>query len=716
MRTLCVLSLLMLPILAAAAPPADFPHFTVPGHQKAMDSLRDLYWLHYPGSGPKATLWDEWLASPALWPAVETGGQNAAFRDQWARALSDRIIAPDGYVATHQHASIAHPLGWPFPFWNQGKGGMGWHFSFQNTVGPPWRKDTLDKLVGWTLSGAEDAGVDEAGWNLRLTAPRASLTTAPAVIDTFQAPFIQLRWRAHGLGNARPWIAWTTKVEPDFSPTRRVYFPPVDTDTMHYEAIPMSAHPLWNGEISELRIGFDNAAPGATVTIQALFTQYDTRQNVNNASFVDGCAAYFRWTGDINFLRDNINRMREAIRYDMTEMHALQANVIVTNWVGHDGRPGFTVNKDGSKTFHTGHGVGNNYWDLLPFGGKDAYATIHYYAAVQNMAEVERLIRLHPEWNIPGGPLALDPVMLERHASAVKREGNKIFWNAKTGRFVACIDADGNAHDYGYTFVNNEAIAYGFATPDHARSIEDWLNGNRTVAEDTSRGADIYRFQFGPRATTKRNVEWYGWYWSGPETIPWGGQVQDGGAVLGFTYHDLMARLQARGPDNAWSRLREIVAWFDDVQKAGGYRAYYKYTPGVTLQGGGTAGGLGLDHEFFESVLASQVMLDGFLGFHPTGDGFELNPRLPTDWPSLKVDHIAWHGLTLAIAASPGAITIEKRGDTDIPAWVTLPEGSWGVSLDGGPDAKMVRREDGAAPVEWRDAKVVRFRKLHPRG
>ena len=34
-----------------------------------------------------------------------------------------------------------------------------------------------------------------------------------------------------------------------------------------------------------------------------------------------------------------------------------------------------------------------------------------------------------------------------------------------------------------------------------------------------------------------------------------------------------------------------------------------------TLQGGGTAGGLGLDAEFFESVLVPQVMLEGFLGF-----------------------------------------------------------------------------------------------------
>jgi len=55
------------------------------------------------------------------------------------------------------------------------------------------------------------------------------------------------------------------------------------------------------------------------------------------------------------------------------------------------------------------------------------------------------------------------------------------------------------------------------------------------------------------------------WAWSRPESIPWGGQVQDGGAVLGFSYYDIMARLDVNGPDDAWRRLQEILAWFRDV-------------------------------------------------------------------------------------------------------------------------------------------------------
>ncbi|MBI4606908.1 MAG: hypothetical protein HY721_33515 [Planctomycetes bacterium] len=39
---------------------------------------------------------------------------------------------------------------------------------------------------------------------------------------------------------------------------------------------------------------------------------------------------------------------------------------------------------------------------------------------------------------------------------------------------------------------------------DHA-----WLSGRRIVEEDTSRGADIYRWRFGPRSTTRRNIDYY---------------------------------------------------------------------------------------------------------------------------------------------------------------------------------------------------------------
>lgn len=724
MRCACLAVLLVclieLPVPAQQQTPIpdDFPRFLVPGQEKALQSLRALCWRHYPTADPKSTLWDEWLPGPALWPAVATNNAMDTMRARWRDVLSRRILDAEGYVASHQHASFAHPLGWPFPFWKQGEGSWGWHFSFKNTPAPTWLIKDQCTQQGWGVDGARDAGLGEWGWNLDLTAPNASVTTPDREIDTLQSPFLQLRWRATGLGNAQPYLEWTTKENPQFGPARRFYFDPVESADMVYQAIPIYKHPRWTGTIDRLRLGFGNPAAGEHVTLQALFTQYDTRQNVNNASFIDGCAAYFLWTGDLTFLRRNLNRMRQALRYVMTELHAQEKSYVLTLWVGHDGRSGLARGPDGAKKLLYGHGVGSNYWDLLPFGYADAYATIRYYAALQTMIALERTVRAHPEWDMPGGALALDPDDLVRHAAAVKVTGNRLFWNPATGRFAPGVDADSKMHDYGLTSLNTEAIYYGFATDAHARSILDWLSGKRIVAGDTSQGADIYHWRFAPRATTKRNIEYYGWFWFQPEAGPFGNQVQDGGAVLGFSYHDLMARLKVNGPNDAWQRLQEIAVWLDEVDAAGGYRAYYNGSREGTLQGGGTAGGLGLDQEFFESVLVPQVLLDGFLGFAPLADGFRLDPRLPDGWPELTIDRIHYHNLILRITAQRDHITIGKEGEAQEPLFVRLPEGRWqavylaqdGTVLSSEPLTR--RPDDGAAALHWAGVAGVRLERI----
>lgn len=701
---------------AAASPPDDFPRFQVPGHEQQMATLRDLFWLHYPGSGPKATLWDEWLTDASLWPAVSTGEQAESMRHQWRDVLSGRIIDPEGYVATHQHQSIAHQLGWPFPFWNQGRHGFGWHFSFKNTIGPGWRPNELSKPDGWQISGGRAIGVNEDGWQLEITNADAVVTPPAWMCDTFEVPFVQIRWQVSGLGEFQPYLEWTTPAETNFIAARRMYVEPAQSGNMVYTMVPMYRHPQWTGEVAQVRLRLGNHSPG-TVVLQALFSQFDTRHNINGQNFVRGCAKYFWWTRDLNFLRANIGRMRTALRYVMKEHHALDRKVVYTTWVGHDGRSGLKRSGKG-KEILAGVGIGNNYWDLLPFGNLDCYATIQYYDAVRTLAAVEREVRAHPEWAVPGGVLSFEPAELERHAAEVKAEGNRLFWNAETGRFAACVDSEGRQHDYGFTFLNSEAIYYDFATPEHERSILSWLDGERVVAGDTSQGADIYYWRFGPRATTKRNLDWYFWAWSNPESIPWGNQVQDGGAVLGFAYHDLMARLRVLGPDNAWKRLRETIRWFEEVQSAGGYRKYYDGSRPGTMQGAGTPGGLGLDKEFFESALVPQVMLYGFLGFHPHGDGFSLDPRLPSDWPELMVDRIRFQSLVLRVQAKADRIEIRKEGRGEDTVWVGLPLGEWQAVLLGtegqpGRAVKLDKRaSDGAVGLDWAGAAGVRFERV----
>jgi cellobiose phosphorylase len=88
---------------------------------------------------------------------------------------------------------------------------------------------------------------------------------------------------------------------------------------------------------------------------------------------------------------------------------------------------------------------------------------------------------------------------------------------------------------------------------------------------------------------------------------------------------------------------------------------------------------LGLDREFFESILVPQVMLYGFLGLKPTVDGCEISPRLPSDWPSLAITRIHLHDHVLDISVQGKTVHVKDHtpgGDLltiKVPAgWTTL--------------------------------------------
>lgn len=671
-------------------PPAqrvDFPQFIVPGQEGPMARLQELFRLHHPDAFTNCTLWDSWLPHATLWAA--TGEQPAAepARSRYRRVFLARPIDAEGYISMQQHRGLAHSEGWPFPTFKQANG-FGWYFSTADEAYGVGLYDLkpLTSTDGWGIEGAEVAGFSpERGLELRVTDDVATLITPPIACETLSAPFVRLEWGASGLGaGAMPSISWLLKGETEWTPDRRAAFDRLSgSDGLRFANIPVYREHGYDGTLTRLRLRFDRAK-GATLTLKSLISAIDTRHPITNVNFIRGSAEYFSWTTDLPFLRSNIGKMRAALRFAIEEFGVNEHHVVRVPWLGHEGTSGLVFDEDGKKTLLTGRGVGNNYWDLLPFGGDDALATIYLYDALRAFAAIESAIDTHREWAIPMDGRPFDADALARLTEQVRARARRTFWNDETGRFVGWRDRNGRAYDYGFVFVNTEAVAYGVASGDQARRIYDWLDGRRIVAGDTSQGADIYHWRFGPRSTTRRNVETYVWAWSAPESISWGNQVQDGGGVLGFTYFDLMARLRTLGPDDAWRRLRAVIDWFGDVQSEGGYRAYYARPGRGTLQGGGPPGGLGFDHEFMESVLVPQVMLYGFLGVEPHPGGLRINPRLPSDWPSLTVTRIQAHGHVLDVTASPDEIRLTARVADGSAFLILPPDGRWRVD---GPQA-----------------------------
>ena len=647
------------PRVTSAAP----VRFEVPTHEADMRLLDEMHALHLKTAFIPCTLWDAWLPRSSLWT-------RPSFRDRYRQAFRDKRVDDAGYVAMQQHRGLAHANGWPFPTWQQG-GGVGWHFS---VAGDEWAVQAvgLMALESWTQFGierADVAGIEPAdGLVVTTTGTAATITTPEFSCPPLVCPFARVEWAVQTPDGSRPTarLDWQVAGDEAWKSDRSAAIPLPADGRMHYCHVRLPAN--------DGRRPADDAAPltrfrlvvdapvGTRIVLKSMISAVDSRHPTTGALFVHGAADTFLWTRDVEFLRAVIDRMRRAVRFTLDEFDVRDGKHVEVPWLGHDGRSGLSLAADGTKTIHAGLGVGSNYWDLLPFGGHDAFATLAVYQALERYEKVERGIDAHPEWSITADGRPLSPDEIRGLRGQIAADFQRRFWNPATGRFVGWIDLDGRPYDYGFTFLNTEAVAAGLATDEQAASILAWLDGRRIVEGDTSQGDDIYHWRFGPRSTTRRNVETYMWSWTGPEVIPWGGQVQDGGAVLGFSGFDLLARLRAGTPDDAGQRLREILRWYAEVRQAGGYRDYYAQPGRGTMQGSGTAGGLGLDREFLESILVPQVMLEGFLGFEPGVDGFTVRPRLPRDWPSLTVHGIHFHDQVLDVTARrDGGVSVTKR-------------------------------------------------------
>ena len=571
----------------APSVPADFPRFVVPGHEQEMALLRELFWLHYQPAGPLIPLWDEWMPMSTLWPARGDGRRLEAMRGRWAAALAGRRHQRRGL---RPHAAARRPRprrGLAVPALDAGRRHR---LAFRAASACRATRRPRATPDGWKLTGASGGAPQRQGLADRTDGPRRRRPDARRSPSTpATAPWLRLNWWASGLERANCYVEWTTKEQPEFSrraprrtsPRRRRSGRPtprfpwaattarwtsqrIETRTM----IPVYRLAGWKGTITGLRIGFDNPGP-ASVVIKSFHTACDTRHTINNPNFIRGCHDYFAWSRDLTFLRGQIARIRTAMRFIMREFDTRHRKCVYTTWPGHEGRSGVRY-VDGKKVIVPGEGIGSNYWDLLPFGGEDALATIYYYDALLDLADLEEQIAAHPEWNVATGADAFDPADLRKHAQEVKDYGDEAVLEREDRPLRHGRSRRPTARLRLHVPQQRGRLLSTSPRPNRPSRSTPGSSGQRKVEGDTATGEDIYHWRFAPRATTRRNLDYYFWGWSNPESVPWGYQVQDGGAVLGFSYHDLMARLKTAGPDDAWQRLRQILDWFDEV--AGGRR------------------------------------------------------------------------------------------------------------------------------------------------
>ncbi|NSW79304.1 MAG: alpha-L-rhamnosidase N-terminal domain-containing protein [Chthonomonadetes bacterium] len=348
--------------------------------------------------------------------------------------------------------------------------------------------------------------------------------------------------------------------------------------------------------------------------------KYDARHFTTNANFILACWRYYCWTGDKQFLIRNIGRIRHAMEWQLNECRGAEG-LFVDNSPDHDG---------------TSKGVHSNYWDDIPFGHLSAYENIYFYASLHAMAEIESVVG---DVVPTGSPAPRPPGYYRQLAQTVKRRYAETFWNDTAGRYIGCVDIHGNRHDYGFTYVNTEALAYGLGDPVKARRIYHWMEHEPTATGKP----DTYFFEFAPRVNTLDCSGW--WYLEGKAEIPsqpFDTHCENGGAILYTSFFDLMARHRWLGADNAYGRLWGILRRYDQPDRlCGGNPLYFGGKPYIN----GWA--VGTDIPFPESGLVPTFFLYGFLGVDARVDGLHIAPLLPRSLSFAGVRNLFYRGLKL---------------------------------------------------------------------
>lgn len=370
----------------------------------------------------------------------------------------------------------------------------------------------------------------------------------------------------------------------------------------------------------------------------------DTRHFETNARYILGCWRHFLFTGDMKFLRSQEERLRKTMTYQLETLR---------------GKEGLVVTPE----FKTGRhqDLSNNYWDVLPFGHLDAYANITFYASITAMEQMEASLGTTP---------LTDYARLRELAH---RRYDEVFWNDEAGRYIGCVDIDGVRHDYGFTFINLEALHYGLGDETKAKRIYHWME-----TEPTSSGKpDTYtKWIFAPRATTIHNPmwgpdapesetdnpvkPWWTFWWPGR---PFGEQCQDGGAIFYTSFFDLMNRSRTFGAENAWQRFQEILARYRMPDRLCGGNPLFLGE--ISQQEGG--GSVGTDYPFPESGLVPLYFLYGVIGLDPSPDALHITPRLPKALEFVAVRDVSWRGAKLRIRVTPSAVDISGTSASGYP-------------------------------------------------
>jgi len=450
---------------------------------------------------------------------------------------------------------------------------------------------------------------------------------------------------------------------------------------------------------------------------------HHARHYENNAKYILGVYRYLCWTQDEKFLGEmdtttNISdfpeqedaskgmsllaKIRLAMKFQLEEMEGKNGLAIIT-----DPEVDGTIDSKPS-----------DYWDNLRVGYKSAFINIYFYASLEAMAQIEESLG--------------ESKTAEKYreiAKQVKKNFNETFWNPKTQRFALCVDREGTMWDFGFTYLNTEAMFYGLPDKEKTKVIYDWMDGKRIVKSDIqtvkgkktgSVGKDIYALKWAPRSNTRAiesiQVDGKYWWWDIGGAITVGGEnpsaawtehLENGGAIFYTSYYDILARINYLGSDNAWRRLSTILKEFakDELRRDPPNNRGAPWKWGIT-------------GEFPESGLVPVTFIYGIMGISADIENLNVKPNLPKQMSHAAVREVVYKSVKHSISArinAKGEITsvdilAEKEGtQRNLVIGNLIPNKKYKLSADKNTQWKIAD-ENGEIIISRTKAKKIQLR------
>ncbi len=581
---------------------------------------------------------------------------------------------------------------------------MGWPFPNNDTVSTShWEFNSSSE--SWTNNISASASAGLYGKNLSNQSSNITFTSntfnslTSNKIYTFYAPLLEFEVRIGDATNIEDIYVWySTSSSTSFSEDKKVsvkdkafFNYDIGNTTGEYNHVlylPMYAESAWGESTSTYvkQIKIEIALKsGKTISgyvgLNYVRPTLDTRMSNNNSILISSLRTDYEYTGDLDYLAENITRARKAMNFLMQMYDSTRGLKKESYLVGHGGTKE-SLNWLGKATNKSiASSISQGYWDIMYMPEYDFQSNTYFYKALRDLAYLEDVlvengITVDEDATVKTAtrnrttgtsPYSYDlsataDTVLANLRQTTEDTNHTGFWDATDGRFVAgYASGEGKWYDYGYVAWNLEAIYHGIATEEQAKAIMNWLNSE----------SNLYKYAFAPLSITVTgdadalNGEY------AAKSDKWV-NCQFGGAILYTSYYDLMARIETLGADDAFERFTAIQNWYKEVYDyyvANGtdpydfYRYYYDNKK-IQCQGMGKAGAVGLDREFLESFLPISAVANGFFGIEGKGKNLEVAPELPADLDYWKMENLAFNFVKYDLTIFENAIQLNNvRGD-----------------------------------------------------